>query len=192
VTPVDAPRDGLPRRLAFLGRWHPNKGVDLLLDALRLLDEDDWSRIEAVRINGGGPLDRGVRSAARSLSASGRPVEVGGYLDADGAAQLLAWADYLVIPSRIESIPVVFSDAMQARCPVIAMPVGDLPQLLGRYGAGIGVDGADAPALARAIRDATRAPPSRYAAGLARAAHDFQIDLTAARVASLLLQQRPP
>ncbi len=44
-----------PYRLAFLGRWHPNKGTDLLLDALHQLRDEDWHRIEAVRIAGGAP-----------------------------------------------------------------------------------------------------------------------------------------
>ena len=32
-------------KLAFLGRWHPNKGIDLLLQALGLLTEKEWDKI---------------------------------------------------------------------------------------------------------------------------------------------------
>lgn len=100
-----------PYRLAFLGRWHPNKGVDLMLESLGLLSDWDWEKIEEVRVCGGGPLERTVRSAVDTLERAGRPVSVGGYLDKKEAAELLAWADYLLLPSRIESIPVIFSDA---------------------------------------------------------------------------------
>ena len=39
----------------------------------------------------------------------------------------LRWCDYLLIPSRIESIPVILSDAIQLGTPVIATEVGDMP-----------------------------------------------------------------
>ncbi|MEM7283505.1 MAG: hypothetical protein AAF438_17955, partial [Pseudomonadota bacterium] len=35
-----------PYRLLFLGRWHINKGIDILIDALKQLDESSWQRIE--------------------------------------------------------------------------------------------------------------------------------------------------
>lgn len=120
------------RRLAFLGRWHPNKGADLLMESLHGLTDDDWQRIEAVRIAGGGPLEDTVQSVSDQLVAEGRPVSIQGYLDSQEASELIAWADYLMLPSRIESVPVIFSDALQAGTPLIAMPVGDLPQLMER------------------------------------------------------------
>src|SRR5690606_15493109 len=51
-------RPSPPWRLLFLGRWHPNKGIDLLLEALAGLNDDDWARVESMTICGGGPLDR--------------------------------------------------------------------------------------------------------------------------------------
>jgi glycosyltransferase involved in cell wall biosynthesis len=123
-------RDRPPYRLAFLGRWHPNKGIDLLVQALELFGDVDWQRIEAIRIHGGGPLETQVQAQTAPLIQAGRPLTVGGYLDRDGARDLLDWADYVVIPSRMRVFRSSSSDAMQMRCPVIAMPVGDLPQLL--------------------------------------------------------------
>ena len=122
-----------PYRLSFLGRWHMNKGVDLLIDALELLDDQDWARIESVRIDGGGPLEQDVRSRLKRIAESGKPVVAGGYLDQSAAIQLLQQTDYLLLPSRIESIPVVFSDALKMHCAVVANPVGDLPTLFGHY-----------------------------------------------------------
>ncbi|MBK7918589.1 MAG: glycosyltransferase [Chloroflexi bacterium] len=113
-----------PYKLAFLGRWHPHKGTDLLLESLKLLTDADWARIEAVQFCGGGPLEALVHEEGKRLQENGRPVTIRGYLNREEAAELLLWADYLLLPSRIESIPVIFSDAMQANCPVIAMPVG--------------------------------------------------------------------
>lgn len=176
-----------PYRLAFLGRWHPNKGIDLLLDSLELLSSEDWREIEEVRIYGGGPLDKVVRSEYDYLKKAGRPVAVGGYLGKAQAAELLNWADYLLIPSRIESIPVVFSDAMQAGCPVVATPVGDLPRLMGDNKVGILADGVTAEAFARAMRAALAVPPERFSPGLKEACKMFDVYRTANRLLELIL-----
>lgn len=130
------PRDQPPYRLLFLGRWHHNKGVDLLLDALAMLAEEDWQKIEQIRIEGGGPLHELVHQRVLALQQQGRPVIAGRFLSKPEAETAIVHADCLLIPSRIESIPVVFSDAMKLGRPVVSMPVGDLSQLVG---SGVGV-----------------------------------------------------
>lgn len=176
-----------PYKLAFLGRWHHNKGVDLMFNSLGLLGDEDWDKIEEVRIHGGGPLERTLRSAVAALERAGRPVSVGGYLGKEEAAELLAWADYLLLPSRLESIPVVFSDAMQAGCPVIAMPAGDLPRLMGDNEVGILADEVTAEAFARAMRAALAIPPERFSPGLKEACKMFDVNRTASRLLDLIL-----
>lgn len=179
-------RNHPPYRLAFLGRWHPNKGIDLLLQTLGSLDDEDWRYIEAIRIHGGGPLETQVQAQTASLIQAGRTLTVGGYLDRDGARDLLSWTDYVVIPSRIESIPVIFSDAMQMRCPVIATPVGDLPQLITEHRCGILAGTVSAASFAQALRQALNAAPTDFAAGLDTAASAFDIAATARDLAALL------
>ena len=170
-----------PYKLAFLGRWHPNKGVDILLDALRQLSDEDWSRISLVRIFGGGPLQEEVHGAAAGLQEQNRAVEVGGYLDKQRAADLIAWADYLILPSRIESIPVIFSDAMQLRTPIVATPVGDLPRLQDKYHFGVLAKAASADDLANALREALLGNAAGFRSGLEAAAADFDIRDVATR-----------
>lgn len=148
------PATTAPFRLAFLGRWHPNKGTDILLESLALLTNDDWGKISEVRICGGGPLASMVKQRAAELRATGRPVTVGGYLGKSEAIELLSWTDVVLIPSRIESIPVVFSDALQLRRPVVAMPVGDLPKLLRDHRVGFLADEVSPSAFSLAIRAA--------------------------------------
>lgn len=142
-----------PYRLLFLGRWHKNKGVDLLLDALRLLGEQDWARIAEVHIAGGGPLEAEVRLGVDALKALGRPMRLSGYLDSEQAAAAFSDADRVLLPSRVESIPVIYSDAMKFSLPVVAMPVGDLPGLIGE-GTGWLAERVDAEAFCAAIRAA--------------------------------------
>lgn len=170
-------RTAPPYRLAFLGRWHPNKGIDLLCEALAQLDDSAWSRIEVVRIHGGGGLAPLVERGVRALQEKGRPVEVTGYLDKDESIRALANADWLVIPSRVESIPLVFSDAVKIGLPVVTTPVGDLRELV-LEGDGCGVVAADvsAAAIAQAIVVALESSPADYRDGLRVMAAKFDLD----------------
>lgn len=177
------PRDQPPYRLLFLGRWHPNKGVDLLLDALGLLGDEDWQRIERVEIQGGGPLEPLVRARVMTLQAQGRPVEAGRYLTKPEAEAAIARADWVLIPSRIESIPVVFSDAMKLGRPVVATPVGDLPQLIEADACGVVAESVCAAAFCNAMRRALASPVGGLLAGVQMQALRFDLERCARELA---------
>ena len=164
-----------PYKMAFLGRWHVNKGIDLLLEALGMLDENAWSKIEKIRICGGGPLEEDVSKAIDKLHFNGRPVYKSGFLDKSQAAELFMWADYILIPSRIESIPVVFSDAMQCGVPVITTPVGDLPRIVKKYDVGIVATDVTSYAIYNAICKSLDKSPSEYYTNTQLASQEFNI-----------------
>ncbi len=164
-----------PYRLAFLGRWHHNKGVDLLMDSLALLQESDWRRIQEVRICGGGPMETQVKKGAATLKNQGRPVVVQGYLTKGEAVELLLWADYVLIPSRIESIPVIFSDAMKCMCPVVCMPVGDLPYLVRKYQVGVLAKEKTDHFFVIALRQILEKSPQIFQTGLSQCADSFDL-----------------
>ncbi len=164
-----------PYKLAFLGRWHVNKGIDLLLDALLQLTDSDWDKISEIRINGGGPLGDDVGNAVQGLSQQGRPVVLGGYLDKQHATDLIAWTDYLLLPSRVESIPVIFSDAMQLATPIVTTPVGDLPRLMERFRVGIISSEINAAAYADALRAALNEPASGFQPEIEKAKSEFDL-----------------
>jgi glycosyltransferase involved in cell wall biosynthesis len=173
--------DAPPYKLAYLGRWHHNKGVDLLFDALSQLSDKDWQRISEVRIFGGGPLAEVVNEKAANLRQQGKTITIGGYLDKKQASELIGWADYLLLPSRIESIPVIFSDAAKMGTPVISTPVGDLPRLHELYQFGVLASEANPGAFSRAVSSAIGRHPADFAPGLARAAADFDLPGIATR-----------
>lgn len=180
LTDVPPSRTEPPYRLLFLGRWHPNKGIDLLLDALELLDDADWQRISAVDILGGGPMEPLVRAKVRTLSAAGRPVQAGGFVSKPEAERAIVRADRVIIPSRIESIPVVFSDAVKLGRPVVATPVGDLLRLVSE-GCGLVCDSTSPQAIAATLQRAIRDTVVR-AESLAEVAERFSIREVALRV----------
>lgn len=173
--PGKQPRDRPPFRLAYLGRWHPIKGMDLLLEALSLLGDEDWKRVESVKICGGGPLETEVHKTCGILQAKNRPVEFTGYLDKEQVSDLFNWADYLLIPSRSESIPVVFSEAMSALCPIICTPVGDLPKLVSQYNVGVQALDITSSAIKDAIQEALSSSPAEYVQGMENAHRDFDV-----------------
>lgn len=184
TAPRPSSRQQPPYRLIFLGRWHPNKGVDLLLAALRLLGDEEWQFIESVEIYGGGPLQGEVEAAVDELAAADRPIRSYGYIDKARAESTIAAADFLLIPSRIESIPVVFSDAMKLGCPVVVMPVGDFPSLMEGASCGILAATVSADAYAAALRAALRTSPSDFHHDLKVMASRFDLPSCAQRLLS--------
>jgi len=164
-----------PFRLLFLGRWHQNKGIDLLFGALRLLEDEDWRSIDMIKVYGGGPLEDAVKSGVRKLYETGKQVELGGYLSKKDAELILLETDFLIIPSRIESIPVVFSDAMKLGCPVISTPVGDLSKLVSQFDVGVLAKDACAVSIRNAISNALRTGPAVFASNTEQAAALFDL-----------------
>jgi glycosyltransferase involved in cell wall biosynthesis len=173
--PFIAPRSKGPYRFLFLGRWHRNKGIDIFLDALELLEENDWANITSIEIQGGGPLEPLVHGRVSVLRSAGRPVELGCFLVKSEAVAAIVRADWVLIPSRIESIPVVFSDAMKLGRPVIAMPVGDLPRLMSEDSCGVLAADVSAQAFASAMQKALCSSPASFSSGIRTRAELFDI-----------------
>lgn len=172
-----------PWRFLFLGRWHPNKGVDLLLEALRILPDSVWPKIEEIVIAGGGPLEDVVHRGVMDLKKDGRPIRLLGYIRSDEAAHEIALADWLLIPSRIESIPVVLSDSLKAGRPVIVTPVGDMARIVNSNPiCGIVTEHTTAESIAVAIEEAVDRGPGEYLDGVETAASPFDLGRIADRI----------
>jgi glycosyltransferase involved in cell wall biosynthesis len=124
LAPVSAParvpsgRDpGLGRPLVLaVGRLHAQKGYDVLIAALPLLED------AVVAVAGDGPLDSELRAAAPSVRWLGRR---------DDVADLYAAADVVVLPSVWEARSLTAQEALRAGAPLVATAVGGLPELVG-------------------------------------------------------------
>lgn len=133
----------------FIGRYHKNKGVDILIDAISLISKD---RLQNMRFHffGGGKLEKTIIAKTKKFNLE-KYVKINGFINSQNAASFLNECDCIIIPSRIESIPCVMSDALQSKTPIIATNVGDMGTLLNKYNAGIVVN-ADSPnSLSNAI-----------------------------------------
>jgi glycosyltransferase involved in cell wall biosynthesis len=175
--PVARPRPGLPSsRLVFAGRLHPEKGPDLLIEAL-----GSMHAAPPTYLLGAGPLTAALRRRVGELGLA-RTVHFVGWQSPIGP--WFAGAAACVVPSRHEAWSQTAVTAMGYGVPVIGAAVEGLPLTLAE-GRGVLVAPEDPAALARAIAaavdgslDVDCAAARRYAAG-------FSADLVADRYAEL-------
>jgi glycosyltransferase involved in cell wall biosynthesis len=165
--------DGRPLVVA-IGRLHPQKGYDVLLDAV-----GRWSsRMPAplVAIAGDGPLEEEL---ARRVARERLPVRLLGRR-AD-VPDLLGAADVCVLPSRWEGSPFTAQEALRAGTPLVATRAGGLPELVGDGAELVPVGDADAlaDAVARVLDDPAHA--ARLAEAGRRRAADWPDEAGAAR-----------
>ena len=124
-----------------------------------------------------------VKSDVEELRAVGRPVVIRGYLNKPAAEQAILDADYLLIPSRLESIPVVFSDAMKLGCAVVSMPTGDLPRLVtAKPACGVLASAITSTAYAAALSQALTCSAQVFDAGTRLRAAEFDLAGVAGRI----------
>jgi glycosyltransferase involved in cell wall biosynthesis len=145
IPPADRASLGVPDD-AFLalgmGRLHPNKGFDVLIEALAHLPE------VVVAIAGEGEERAALAALAARRGVAGR-VRFLGWRDDQGA--LLAACDLFVCPSRHEPLGNVVLEAWSAARPVVAAAAVGPSELIEHGVTGLLVPVDDARALADAI-----------------------------------------
>jgi glycosyltransferase involved in cell wall biosynthesis len=128
------------RLILFLGRLHPIKGVDKLLDAFaRVMDEFP----EAVLMIAG-PDEWGLKETSRDR------VLFPGMIEGEDKADVLARADLFCLPSLAEGFSNAVLEALASGTAVMLSPACNFPEVE-RTGAGVIVD-ADPEAMAAAMR----------------------------------------
>lgn len=155
LTPPEKVAVGEGGYFLYLGRFHPNKGIDLLVEAVSHA-RSSLPEGFRLRVHGFGPLEADVRESVR-VRGLGDIVEILGPTKADEVALVLRRARGLIVPSRVESLPVVLCDALQMDVPVLVTDVGDMGTLVRDHDAG-SVCKPEAIDLGRALVDFARAP----------------------------------
>lgn len=140
-------REGEPRRILTVALLHPRKGIPCLLEALCLVRQkrEDF-RLDIV---GDGPYRMQYEQLAAELGLT-EHVRFHGFQAKPAVAEFMRKADFFVLPSRAENLPVAIVEALASGKPVIASHVGGIPEMLDET-SGCLVPPDDAPALAEAI-----------------------------------------
>ncbi|MBJ6723697.1 glycosyltransferase [Geomesophilobacter sediminis] len=133
--------------IGAIGRLSPEKGFDLLLEAVAgLVAEGRDLRLVVV---GEGELRGELTRKARELGLEGRFLLPGFIPD---GRRCLALFHLFAISSSTEGLPMTLLEAMQARVPVVATGVGGIPEALGEGACGV-VTEVSAGALRQGIRE---------------------------------------
>jgi len=169
-------------RFGFLGRLVPEKGIETLIAACRLLPATGW------RLQVAGRAQEG--DAAYRALAAGLPVEFLGFTD---PVAFLRGIDVLVVPSIWrEPFGLTVVEAFAQHVPVIGSRLGAIGDLVGAVGEDWLVPPGDAPALAARMRAAMAAgrdalpPAAAFAPVLAAVTPDRMLDAYDALYAEVL------
>lgn len=127
---AEGPFTNSPVRLGFLGRPSTDKGIELLVNAVRALNERSPGQYRLV-VGGESRFVSGESrdSVERSLEGLGGLVERTGWIAPEDFFEKV---DVLVCPSIWpEPFGLVVAEAMSARVPVVVSDAGALPEVVG-------------------------------------------------------------
>ena len=122
---------GKPYRFLFVGRIEKVKGIDLLLESMACLKEEVLN--VHLTVVGRGGMEEWAKSFIKERDLGGYVSWMGNVSD-QTLAFLYESSDCVVIPSRSESIPLVFSEALRFNKELIVTDVGDMGMLGRQYG----------------------------------------------------------
>jgi glycosyltransferase involved in cell wall biosynthesis len=139
-------------QLLFVGRITPGKGLHVLLKSLRYLKESTYLVIV-------GPSDWNLQyyqnalSTLKKINSEGKhKITYLGALDQAKIIELYQKASIFVLPSFSEGFPVTILEALSCETPVVATPVGGIPEVVRNYENGFLVPPNNPPKLAEAIQ----------------------------------------
>lgn len=149
-------KKGQTLRIGSLGRLHPQKSYDILIDSLALLKKQKLvSRMKfEVVIAGDGGLMEDLKKSAKTAGCD--ELKFIGY--EENPKEFLANLHLYVQSSNLEGFCIAVHEAMQAGLPVIATAVGQIPFTIEPNVNGWLVPKYDAQALANAIAIALNSP----------------------------------
>ena len=154
-------------RLLYLGRWHPVKGVDVLVRAVKAISPETPVRLSIHGV-GDGVEERNYAAQIRRLAAGNSRIAIEQPVPRQRLALTLARASALAVPSLwLETGPLVVLEAKAAGLPIIGSRLGGIAELVREPEDGILVPPGDVGAWIKAIRRMASNQPARAAVSAA-------------------------
>jgi glycogen(starch) synthase len=150
----DVPSEPRARELIFVGRLVSDKGADLLLEAMALLESEP-----RLTVAGEGPERARLEKQAADLNLESRVAFIGSQ-NSEQLAKLLPQHQILVVPSRwAEPFGIVALEGIASGCVVVGSAEGGLAEAIGPCG--VTFPNGDARALADALSRLLNDPTER-------------------------------
>ncbi len=134
--------------LLYVGEFRFAKGLDTLIDALKLLEISMQRRPRLVLVGDGVEKSALIRRA-ETLGVADRL----SFKAPMSAREAFAQGRILVVPSRSESLPYIVLEAAGAHKPIVATRVGGMAEIFGPYGDRL-IPSGDPNALVEALKSA--------------------------------------
>ena len=161
----------------FVGRWEKPKGIDILLEAVNLLQREE--KAFHLHVIGGGHYEGLVKEKIREYGLEER-ITLLGWVNQTLLISYLKSCRVLVIPSRVESIPCVYSEAMSVGIPVVVADVGDIGLLTKEYDVGRVAHPEDPRSLMEEMQLMMKEDLLPYRANTAKVAEQWSLPVIAA------------
>jgi glycosyltransferase involved in cell wall biosynthesis len=142
-------------RITYLGRLHPIKGIERLLEACKFLDQHSEPWHLAIAGSGTPAYADSLKSKVAELGLEAH-VHFLGEVSGDAKENLFAHSDVALVPSYVENFGMVIAEALAHKVPVIASK-GTPWEGLQANGCGLWVEN-DPQTLAAAIRQISSMP----------------------------------
>ncbi|KRC34286.1 glycosyltransferase family 4 protein [Oerskovia sp. Root22] len=168
--------------VVFVGRTIPDKGADVLVDAVRALARDDvrLTVVGSAGFDAAAPLTPHEKDLRRRASGAVGPVTFTGFLPRAEAREVLQTADVVVVPSRwAEPFALTALEGMAAGAAVVASDIGGIPEAVGPAGILVAPD--DVRALSQALAALADDDSLLARSKSAGAAHAHDMDWSRAR-----------
>jgi teichuronic acid biosynthesis glycosyltransferase TuaC len=139
--------DSTGKLVCFVGYLRPEKGLEYLLEAFASLGQPD-TRLCLV---GDGPLKQSLTTLAQRLGI----IDHCRFLGQRPHDEIPLWisaADCIVLPSLSEGFPTILAETMLCGVPIIATPVGGIPEVVRDGETGLLVPCRTPAALSQALR----------------------------------------
>ncbi|MGN8159213.1 glycosyltransferase [Salinisphaera sp. RV14] len=179
--PVDHPWFGEADTpvIVAVGRLHPQKGFDVLIDAFACVRRRRTVRLAIL----GDGAERSHLEARAAQAGLADDIAFMGWVDHPAA--FMARSAMLVSASRLEGLPYALIEALASGCPVVATDCPSGPAEVlghGRYGRLVAVD--DIAGLSAAIEQTLDSPPDK--ALMEKRAADFSVEKSVDRYETLI------